>query len=45
VVEVELFRTVSDEGTDDMNVTWGAEWGLRDDSSGVEDSSEDLAEL
>lgn len=45
VVEVELNRTVFDDDPDDVYVSWHAEWGLRDDSTGTEDSSEDLAEL
>lgn len=45
VVEVELNRMVFDTDPADTYVSWHAEWGLPDDSVGIEDSSEDLAEL
>ncbi|WP_409496734.1 hypothetical protein [Amycolatopsis sp. cmx-11-12] len=42
VIDIELYRTVfNDPG--ETYVSWGAEWGLRDDSVGTEDSSEDVA--
>lgn len=45
VVEVELNRTVIDDGPGEAEVWWCAVWGLRGDSSGTEDSSDDLAGL
>lgn len=44
VVDIELYRTVFDD-PGETYVSWGAEWGLRDDSVGTEDSNENLAEL
>lgn len=43
VYDVELYRNNPIDDGDD--VSWYAEWGLRDSSIGTEDSSEDLAEL
>lgn len=44
IIDVELHRGMHDDSYG-IYVSWYAEWGVRDDSSGVEDSSEDLAEL
>lgn len=44
MVDIELYRTVFDD-PGETYVSWGAEWGLRDDSVGVEDSNENLADL
>ena len=46
VLDVELSRLhfLADEIGGEC-VTWFAEWGLRDDSTGVEDSNEDLQQL
>lgn len=43
VMQVKLDRLVDDEDPDDVG--WYAEWGIRDDSVGTEDSAEDLREL
>ncbi|SFW11459.1 hypothetical protein [Amycolatopsis australiensis] len=45
IIDVELNRTLFDDDPADVYVSWHAEWGIRDDSTGTEDSSEDLAEL
>lgn len=43
VVDVELRHYVADESDDEG--TWVAEWGWRDSSKGVEDSSNDVTDL
>jgi len=43
VLEVELDRCADPD--DPTYISWMAEWGLRDDSMGVGDSNEDLADL
>ncbi|MCT2107786.1 hypothetical protein HMPREF3086_15640 [Dietzia sp. HMSC21D01] len=43
VMQVKLDRLVEDEDPEDVG--WYAEWGIRDDSAGTEDSAEDLREL
>lgn len=43
MLEVDLGRYPMDD--DPTEVWWAADWAIRDDSSGTEDSSEDLAEL
>jgi hypothetical protein len=44
VLDVELCRYIDgDDG--EMYAEWQAEWGLRDESVGTEDSSEDLQQL
>jgi hypothetical protein len=45
VIEVELNRIVLDDDPTDIYVAWHAEWGIRDGSMGIEESSEDVAEL
>lgn len=45
VVEIELNRMVFNDDPADTYVTWHAEWGLRGDDVGIEDSNDDLAEL
>lgn len=45
VVEVELFRSVDDSDPDDLYVSWGAEWGVRESGEGAEDDDKDLAVL
>uniref|UniRef100_UPI003F496B6E hypothetical protein n=1 Tax=Amycolatopsis sp. CA-096443 TaxID=3239919 RepID=UPI003F496B6E len=45
VVDIELYRLVIAYSPAEVEVSWSAEWGLRDDGIGTEDSSEDLAEL
>jgi hypothetical protein len=45
IIDVELNRTLFDDDPADVCVSWHAEWGIRDDSVGTEDSSENLAEL
>lgn len=45
VLEVALDRIVVDDADDPDPVTWSATWGLREDSVGHEDSSENLPEL
>lgn len=44
VLEVELDRIAGDEDDPDY-VAWAATWGLREDSVGHEDSSENLSKL
>jgi hypothetical protein len=44
VLDVDLCRHVHDDDGE-MYAEWSAEWGLRDDSVGTEDSSEDLRQL
>lgn len=45
VVDIELYRLVIAYGPAEIEVSWSAEWGLRDDGIGTEDSNENLAEL
>lgn len=45
VLEVALDRIVVDDAADPDPVSWSAAWGLREDSVGHEDSSENLPEL
>lgn len=43
VIAVDLERYVEED--DPTDIGWSAEWGVREDSSGVEDSQESLREL
>jgi hypothetical protein len=45
IIDIELNRIVLDDDPSDIYVAWAVEWGIRDDSVGTEDNSEDLAEL
>jgi hypothetical protein len=44
VLEVELGRYIFDDG-DEPSQTWAAEWGLQDHDVGIENTSENLADL
>lgn len=43
VIEVKLERFAEDDDPEDTG--WFAEWGIRDDSAGTEDSAESLHDL
>lgn len=45
MVDIELNRIADPEGDDASAVSWAASWGLHGDTSGIEDSSDKLAEL